>query len=256
MHLEKYYVDVVRPDGSGCIGYAARLGGLAATIAATLEWTADPGQACTQHRTLRGRRPAAVAAGLTWECAALEIAGRWTTAEPAHAQRVLWSDARGAVRWQVLAPRARVEGRLHGRPFSGWGYAEKLTVDIAPWHLPIDALRWGRFVAPTHSVVWIDWAHATPHRWVWHNGLACEAPVIAPTGVSWRDGRLDFGVPRTLRTGRLAATVFARWPGLQRLLPPRLLALDESKWCVSGILTLADRSAASGRVIHEHVRLR
>lgn len=256
MHLEKYYVDVVRPDGSGCIGYAARLGGLAATIAATLEWTADPGQACTQQRTLRGRRPAPVADGLTWECAALDIAGRWTTVEPAHAERVLWSDARGAVRWQVLAPRARVEGRLRGRPLSGWGYAEKLTVDIAPWHLPIDALRWGRFVAPTHGVVWIDWAQATPHRWVWHNGLACEAPVIAPTGVSWREGRLDFGVPRVLRTGRLAATVFARWPGLQRRLPPRLLAFDESKWCVSGILTLADRSAASGRVIHEHVRLR
>jgi hypothetical protein len=74
--------------------------------------------------------------------------------------------------------------------------------------------------------------------------------------VSWRAGRLDFGVPRTLRTGRLAATVFARWPGLPRLLPPRLLAFDESKWSVSGILTLGGQSAASGHVIHEHVRLR
>ena len=254
--MEKYYVDFVRPDGSGCIGYAARLGGVAATLAATLEWPVDPAQPGTPKRTLRGRLPVAVPAGLTWTCAGLDIAGEWRTAEPAHAERVLWSDARGAVRWQVLAPRARVAGRLHGRPFSGWGYAEKLTLGVAPWHLPIDALRWGRFVAPTHSVVWIEWAQAAPRRWVWLNGRACASPVIAPDGVRWPGGHLAFGRPHTLRIGRLATTVFARWPGLQRLLPPRLLAFDESKWCVSGILTLADEPAASGRVIHEQVRFR
>ncbi len=256
MHLEKYYVDVVSADGSGCIGYAARFGGLAATVAATLRWDGELGNAARQQRTLRGRLPAEVDDGLNWECASLKISGYWSAAEPTDQEHVLWSDARGAVRWRVLASRAQVNGHIHGHPFSGRGYAEKLTVTVAPWHLPLDALRWGRFVSPDHSAVWIEWAHATPRRWLWHNGLARESPVICQTGVSWSGGHIAFREPRSLRTGRLADTVFARWPRLQGLLPPRLLALDESKWCAAGELTLAHAPVASGWVIHEHVRVR
>lgn len=102
-------------------------------------------------------------------------------------------------------------------------------------------------------MVWIEWAQAAPRRWLWLNGRACASPVIAPDGVRWPGGHLAFGRPHTLRTGRFATTVFAPWPGLQRLLPARLLAFDESKWCVSGILTLDDEPAASGRVIHGQV---
>jgi hypothetical protein len=256
VHLEKFYIDVVAADGSGCIGYAARLDGfgLAATLAASLRWDAGPSRAPVQQRTLRGTLPVADCAGLAWRCPALTLTGTWAAIDPPGPEITLWSDASGSVRWQPLAARAKVALEADGRSFAGWGYAERLRLDLPPWRLPIDGLTWGRFVAPTQSAVWIEWEHATPRRWLWHNGAACSRVAISRTGVQWSGGAIAFGPPRSLRRGRLAETAFARWPGVRRWLPKPILALNESKWCAPATLTGADRVGTPGWVIHEHVR--
>src|ERR1019366_2139255 len=98
--------------------------------------------------------------------------------------------------------------------------------------LPIDALRWGRFLAPGQSVVWIEWAHETPRRWLFHNGepQAQASIAISGSGVSWRGGRLGFGPGRPLRAGRLDDTLLARWPRVRRLLPRAVRAFRASQW--------------------------
>ena len=256
VHLEKYYVDVIGADGSGLIGYAARLGGLAATVAATLRWEGNPGRAPEARHTLRGQLPVAGDARVTWRCPALALAGTWDAPAPAPAEQLLWGDARGGVFWQVLAAPARVTLHAGDRTVVGWGYAERLRLNLPPWRLPIDGLRWGRFVAPAHCAVWIEWAHATPRCWLWHNGAAGARPTVTESGVGWTDGRVAFGALRPLRTGRLADTVFARWPGLRRWLPARVQAFHETKWCAPATLTAADGTVTAGWVIHEHVRLK
>lgn len=258
MHLEKFYVDVVGTDGSGCIGYAARLDGfgLAATIATTLRWDAAPATAPEQRRTMHGTLPAVAKGNLTWNCPALALAGTWNAQESAGAERTLWAGENGAVCWQALAPRARVELQLDGRAINGWGYAERLSLNLPPWQLPIDGLLWGRFVSPTHSAVWIEWQHPTPRRWLWHSGTECAQFTIAENGLSWSDGAVAFGALRTLRSGRLASTAFAHWPRMQRWLPKRIQALDETKWCAPGTLTDRNGATVPGWVIHEHVRFR
>ena len=102
-----------------------------------------------------------------------------------------------------------------------WGYAERLRLNLRPGRLPIDGLRWGRFVSAAHSAVWIAWEHPTPRRWLWHDGAEILEPKISDREISWPDGRVTMGEPRTLRTGRLAETVLARWPRVQRWLPKR-----------------------------------
>ena len=257
MQLEKFYVDVVGPDGSGCLGYAVRLDGfgIAATIAATQRWSASASGPIIQQRTLLGRLPAVDERGLTWHCPALGLEGTWSGRERAGAEQTLWIDTHRGVHWQPLAPRAAVTMRLGDLTISGWGYAERMRLDLAPWQLPIDALRWGRFVSPAHSAVWIEWEHATPRRWLWHNGIERPPLAITDTGIAWCGWRLDFGTGRILRSGQLADTVFAHWPGMRRCLPKRIQAYDESKWCAPGTLTAENGRSTQGWVIHEYVRL-
>jgi hypothetical protein len=193
---------------------------------------------------------------LHWQCPALDAAGVWAHREPPNAEQVLWSEAGGSLRWQVLMPRARVELQLGAETIAGWGYAERLLLDLPPWRLPIDSLRWGRFVAESHSVVWIAWQHETPRCWLWHNGRAMAPERIDDRGCAWAGHTLTLDPGNTLRSGRLADTAFARWPGMRRWLPTPILNFEESKWCARGALIPAGGARVSGWAIHEVVRLR
>jgi hypothetical protein len=221
VQLEKFYLDVVGTDGSGCIAYAARLDGFgfAATLAATLQWDADVTHLPAQARTLRGQLPRSVPAGMAWDCAALAAAGTWSAKEPAGLERVLWNDAESEVSWQPLAPRAKVELQLGRQMIRGLGYAERLRLNVPPWRVPIDGLHWGRFVSPAHSVIWIEWVHSTPRRWLLHDGVECSEFRIADDQVTWDGGRIKFGQSRARGAGPLSTTIFARWPRVERWLP-------------------------------------
>lgn len=258
MRLEKYYFDLVSDDGSGAIVYAAQLAGLgfATTPATTLQWTADRASPAKQTHTLRGKMPTITSDRLNWQCAALDTTGTWIRREPPHAEQVLWSDASGALRWEMLMSRARAELRLGAATLEGWGYAERLRLDLPPWRLPIDSLRWGRFVAETDSVVWISWQHEAPRCWLWHNGRAVLPERIDASGCAWAGHTLVLDPGHALRSGRLADTAFARWPRMQRWLPRRILNFEESKWCARGTLIPARAARVSGWAIHEVVRLR
>lgn len=255
MHLDKYYLDVVSPDGSGWIGYAACLEGLGVTVAAasTLRWDAAPLPTVTSRRTLRGTLPASNDQGLDWHCGPLELSGWWESPGSGVGPQTLWADEEGFLRWEALAPFARVNLSLGRDTITGWGYAERLQLNVVPWRLPITTLRWGRFVAPGTSVIWIGWAHAPPRHWLWHNGAAHHSFALDATTLSWPGGTLLLGPARTLRAGRLGDTVFARWPHLQPSVPARILAWRETKWCRLATLVAPGRPTTTGWVIHEDV---
>lgn len=255
MNVEKFYLDVVCADGSGCIGYATRIAGVGLSLspAALLMWDADASQPAAQARTLRGRFPRLENGAWQWHCPALAVAGSWR-ALAAPVPQDLWTDARGGVFWENFAPRAEVTLRVGARRFQGWGYAERLRLTIPPWHLPIDSLHWGRFVSAETSVIWIAWEHETERNWLWHDGRACELHSVSPDVVVWREGRIEFESRRVLRSGRLDETAFRRWPHVAGLLPARLRAFEETKWCSRAVLRAGDGSPVAGWAIHEYVR--
>jgi hypothetical protein len=258
VHLEKFYADVVTNEGNGCIGYAARVSGfgLGTTLAASLSWTANSGVPVIQRRTTRGTLPATSESGVAWSCPALGIDGRWMRGSQMPAASLNWREGRGTLQWQVLAPRAAVTLRLNDETLAGWGYAERLSLDFSPLRLPIDVLRWGRFVSPTQSAVWIEWAHETTRRWAWHNGGEVAVTSLDETGVTWPGHRVVFEAARPLRTGRLIETLFARWPQVRGVVPRAIAEFDEKKWCAPATLRGAYGAIDRGWVIYERVRFR
>ena len=143
------------------------------------------------------------------------------------------------VHWDCVQPRARVELRMpDGRTLRGRGYAEVLSLSIAPWRLPIHELRWGRFAGERHGAVWIEWLGPHPLKLVLLDGARVDA--MPPL-------RLSDEV--VLRSGRIGETAL-------RLLPRRLpgLGLEETKWRSRGELALPGEPPDRGWAIHEVVR--
>lgn len=259
VQLDKFYFDAVTEDGTGWIGYAARLAGIGptATLASTLSWTPDPTVAVTHRRTLRGTWPTVTAESVAWSCPALAFAATWQNPQPAPADQVLWSAAgNGSVRWHPVATHGRVEVKTADRRLEGWGYVERLRINVAPWRLPISGLHWGRYASARHSVIWIEWEHAQPRHWLWHQGVRVEQSHRSDLGLFWPGHRLLLHSERarTLRAGQLGRTVFARWPAVARWMPARLQRVEEWKACTPA--TVFDRDGAEDRgwVIHEYVR--
>jgi hypothetical protein len=153
-------------------------------------------------------------------------------------------------------PRARAEVSLaDGSSVRGLGYAEHLTVTLAPWLLPIDELRWGRFLADDAALVWIDWRGPHTRRLFLLDGVPLGGAHLDDDGLATEDGsiRLAFEAPRVLREGAIGRTTLSILPAVETILPVRILATEERKWVARGVLDRGGRRSR-GWVIHETVR--
>jgi hypothetical protein len=250
--LVKWYLDVVGDDGRAVIAYAARLrlGPLRLDYASVLD--ARPRRPARTRASLRTfQPPRRDGDGLAFRCAPLALAVRLEPLDPPF-EETLHAEPGGAVRWRVLAPRARVTLSLGAEEVRGLGYAERLDLDLPPWRLPIAELRWGRALAEGGGVVWVDWRGPRPVRRVLAGGRPVTAAEVLDGRVAAGGADLvRLGEGRVLREGRLGATVARALPAsLRRRLPALALGLDEVKWCAPAVIA----GAGAGTAIHEVVR--
>jgi hypothetical protein len=125
---------------------------------------------------------------------------------------------------------------------------------VAPWKLPIQELRWGRFLSDSDSLVWLDWKGSYTCRIVLQNGILRRATVIDEDEITLNGKTgLRLAGADVLRNGALGRTALAIIPGLKRLFPDKILNVRECKWRSRGELRRGD-SRSSGWAIHEVVR--
>jgi hypothetical protein len=253
--LSKWYLDCVGGDGDALVAYAAemRWGPLTLRYASTLR--RRPGELeATAATTMREVPwPVESALDVTWSAPLLGLEGRWTGLGGPIEATVLES-TEGSVRWRCIHPRARAAVTHAGERIEGLGYVEVLTLTMAPWRLPIDELRWGRFLGERHALVWIDWRGPHSRRVAWLDGAQVDLARVDTDLVASERGqvRLSIDPGGLLRRGALGRTALAVVPAVDRLLPVRILATDETKWCARGVLD-ADGDMDTGWVVHEVV---
>jgi hypothetical protein len=152
-------------------------------------------------------------------------------------RRVLLSTDTGNVEWNCLQPTAAAEIDLgNGRRIAGLGYVEHVTLSIPPWRLPIDELRWGRFLSAKEALVWVDWRGEKPLHLIFHNGKELETTEITDRGIEARGLTLSLVEKVVIREGPLVTTVLSAIPGIQQLFPVRILGSHECKWLSRGVL--------------------
>ena len=252
--LTKWYADCVGHNGDAVIVYY----GIARWRAITLQYTsileAAFGKQATARYSLR-KSPTPVERGTTirWQAKSLGITGVWERLDPPFETKI-YASREGVVQWRCLHPRSRATVNLgDGRVLQGLGYLERLDMTVAPWKLPIEELRWGRFSSDSDSLVWINWRGAHSCRIVLHNGLPCSASAIEEDEITLnRTVRLRVARGDVLRKGALGATALAVIPRLVRLLPNKMLKVQECKWRSRAELRRGE-SNSSGWAIHEVV---
>jgi hypothetical protein len=261
MHLTKWYLDGTSDDGEAIILYWAHLRyrRLQVRYAAML-WSRSGAPTIHRWRLRAGPPPQYDQSRrqCTWACPALGVNGTWNSQAPP-AMRTLLATPQGDLTWHCLLPAARVSIVLPGgKRLECHGYVERLEMSLLPWQLPIDDLRWGRFVADDLSVVWIEWTGPSPLRLALVDGIASPVEHIDETGVYLEDGRrLLLRPERTLRDGTLGATVLNIAPAVVRLAPRGLLGVQETKWLSRGSWQGPPSSRPPSRqawAIHELVR--
>ncbi len=225
--LSKWYMDCVSDEGEVFLAYWAEL----RWRAVRLNYASVLGGCSSLRET-----PAPVWSDgvLRWNAPPLGVTGTWRALDPPVRESLL----EGACNWNCVAPRARAEVRLGGRAIRGLGYAEHLTMTVSPWRLPIDELRWGRFLSETEGVVWIEWSGEKSASLRWHNGVRSAGAL-----------EVEFRDREVLREGKLVETALRVIPNVHKLFPARILGLRESKWRSRAAL-----GPAEGWAIHEVVR--
>ena len=251
LRVTKWYLDVCDDVGAGAIVYAARVQWRRLSLRYTSLLEFDAAGEVAERTTLRAfEEPCTRDGAVRLANRRLGLAGTWTPLRSMDraesAPTTLLKNSSGEVSWRVLSARAAAciqWAGAHRAPLEGLGYVERLDVTIPPWRLPIEELHWGRFVAATADVAWIEWRGPHPLRFVWRDGRE-----VASHGLTMSD-RV------TLRDGPIAETALAKVPLLRRSLPGRMLRTHETKWRSHAQLAGADGVPThEGWVIHEVVR--
>ena len=202
----------------------------------------------------RGPPPRDDASGIAWHHAGLSAAGRWDSAGPA-IRRELFSGEQGTIVWNCLSDGGAATLAFRGDRFVGKGYVEHLLLTIPPWRLPLNMLRWGRFIGNGNRLVWIQWRGRHDLDLLFHNGREIRAEAIEDKFVSGHDVALEFSDSRVVRDDELLGSLARPLRPIARLFPRSILATRETKWLSRATLRTPG-GIIDGSAIHERVDFR
>lgn len=258
--LEKWYFDGADRQGTAFIAYRAALSWRQLSINWQSVTTYSPTSRASRVSLRKSAAPSQDGDSIRWSPAPLRATFQVTSHCPRIVD-VLWTEPVAAsaaprrVEWSCAAPVATVRATLAKGPFTGVGYAERLTMTTPPWRLPLRQLRWGRWGDhdARHSLVWIEWVGASPLSRIYLDGMRV-AGEIGATRILGDHFTLDLAEGLTLEQRRFADVVRGV-PRLTRLLPRAIRDMREDKWLSSGVLRLHDGRHIPGTSIHEVVTM-
>ena len=247
--LSKWYLDCITDSGNALIVYVGdlRWGPVHLHYSSLLR---SDGNVVTQHNSLRKPSlPALDGNSISWNSDHFDFSAAWLS-DAREVRETVFTSEEGSVEWRCLMPIANVRTKNE----SGLGYVEHLTMTVAPWKIPIQNLRWGRFGSRSDWVVWIDWQGDFSNRILYRNGKPATVSRLDDRQITFDDGsRLTMDRSLTLRSGPLGTTALASIPGVAKTFPARLLRVNECKWRSRARLDCSGCPPAEGWGIHEIV---
>jgi hypothetical protein len=247
MRLEKWYADSVVGDEVE-IEYRARLqlGPL------TVNYSGQVGRERSTHVRMGWAglaMPHITDGNLHWHRSGARPPRIWGNVD----QRpiTLWQDQGKSVVWNPIVLNDRTSPPDGNR--SGQGYAEKLTLDIAPWRLGIDKLKWGRFCGERHSLVWIEWQGRIPRKIALLDGKEQPLVTASRTEIRTERARLRIANPREIIREPIGAGALKALGPLRIFATGRFLSGLETKWLAKADLEHEGGIVDHGSVVFEEV---
>ena len=252
-HLRKLYIDCVSPAGLAIIAYSGSVSWKSFSTGISNVTLFDSDGKTRSRWALSCVEERHSGAGLCWDARELACCINMRSRADGFAEQLLHSDF-GDVDWNCIVPFAEVAVDLEGTRIEGLGYAELIELTLPPWSLPLDVLRWGRFLGGDESLVWIEWRGAHSMKRAWWNGRCLTTGDIGHNRVALEgNARLEMEEFRVLRSGTLER-LFAPVEVLLRMLP--VGRIHETRWLSAGRLYDSATEIARGWAIHEEVSFR
>lgn len=169
---------------------------------------------------------------------------------------LIYTDEKGReLLWNCHHPAALTKLRCSGIEYSSHGYCETLSLTIKPWKLPIDELRWGRFVSDNYYITWVNWKGPHPLNLIYLNGAGYnDACFDNEDEVTFGGGsfNLSLGKRMVVTEGKLSGLIsFAPW--LKILFPGRILNVKEVKYKAFSDFAIKGEIISSGWSLYEDV---
>ena len=180
------------------------------------------------------------------------ISGKWENLDE-RIQENLLNEKNNHLNWNCHMPKAKFSIDYQHKKFSGYGYHETLTMNFAPWKLPISVLKWGRFLSENHSIIWIEWIGEKPLKNVYWNGKRTENTDISDSGIIFQqqNAQLIFEKPVVIKNEKLK-TLADRFPFVKLFFKEKFLESMESKY--KSVATLSFGNAQeTGTALYETV---
>lgn len=247
MLLEKWYADVVT-DGRAQVRYRAKMQIGPITVGYSARVT-DSRMRVANLGARRHPMPQIRDGALHWPAGPDGPATIWRGAK--HRAHQLLSAGKHQITWDPLVLNGSVVS--NGKQTSGSGYAECLTLNLAPWHLGLDTLKWGRFCGQTRSLVWIEWLGRIPKTLALLDGKTDTLQAADRHEIRTDNARLIFGKANEIIAAPLGSGALAALGGIRMLAARRFLAGVETKWLAEARLQIGGEEADSGFVIYEEV---
>ena len=257
-HLEKWYLDFVSDTHDVMIFYAARLKwyGYAVTYTSWL-MANDKDQPNLRQYFRHVQMPVLDDKKIAWSEKRFEVSGTWTSrSDEIHARLIDMPE--GFLDWNCFQPSSEVTLDIEGKIVKGTGYAEQLILTVPPWKIPMETLRWGRFLTSGDSYVWIQVKMMEGMKqWLWCNSELTSTMKIDDEIIDV-PGQFQFSLKPLIilesekKINRVVNKIIRYIPGFNKVIPIRFLMADEYKWFSEGELSKMGNKE-KGTAIHEFV---
>jgi hypothetical protein len=184
----------------------------------------------------------------------LKIDGKWNRMD-APIFLKLYKDEKGnELTWNCHHPKSVAEIFYNNITYTGFGYAETLFLPIRPRDLPIDELRWGRFLSEAYTIIWINWKGKNPVNRIFLNNVEYNDATFNDGMISFCDGiyQLIFSEIAEIRKGRLR-NHFSGISFLKFLFNRRILNTIEIKYKSKTIFSKNTMTLSNGWSLFEIV---
>jgi len=261
-HLSKWFLDFTGEDGEAMIFYAAKLKwhGWSATYTSWLNYNSSS----VVHLKSRFRNvqfPHLNDNLITWEDSNFGVSGTWESLSDPIQSKIFDSED-GYLDWKCYQPASKVRLKIKDREVEGRGYVEQLILTVSPWKIPMDELRWGRFVSDENNLVWIELREKNKQQWLWLNGEKTDSCIIEDYFISIPERNLILKLDRRvlLESEKKILSVVEKLiryiPGFNKVMPLNFIMADEYKWLSKGELQLNNKTISTGMSIHELVNFK
>src|SRR3989304_6039918 len=122
-----------------------------------------------------------------------------------------------------------------------------MELGLAPWTLPIDTLRWGRWTSATRSAIWIVWEGPHPLRIAFLDGVRTGDVTIHPGAVDVGGARLTVSDDAMITNATLGEQLGVLAP--LRSLVEKVAGSRQTRWRARGSLCGQDGRDEVGWVV-------